>query len=166
MEMHENRGKMRALVGIVLAGLMLMGCTELGRFGEDFSDLSKRNWQNLQKSAWRIATYNPEEPAPFLPTVRYCYKADSDIICYARPQPQLKAKLIGYQGPPPDEYAYISPEQPSLEVAPPLEASPQAATIEVNELPDPVGANGESTASSQVIPQEAEASPRDLFANF
>lgn len=48
-------------------------------------------------STWReLFTFRPTKPLQ-APQTRYCYKMQSDIVCYDTPQPEINSKLVGYQ---------------------------------------------------------------------
>ncbi len=48
-------------------------------------------------STWVDAlSYHPKR-GPQAPQTRYCYKMMMDIVCYDSVQPELTAKLVGYQ---------------------------------------------------------------------
>lgn len=83
--------------------LLVSACAPASKTMEEAVVQSKENWYAWQKKYWELYNYEPFDPPAQLAQIRYCYKADSDIVCYMRPQPQLTAKLVGYQGPPPNE---------------------------------------------------------------
>jgi hypothetical protein len=84
----------------VLPSLLLLAvtaCTPMMNNQQRAADASKEVIADTKKS-WRdLFTYNPQKPIKSLPQTRYCYKTQSDVVCYDSAQPNMTAKLVGYQ---------------------------------------------------------------------
>lgn len=145
-----------ATLGVLL---MISACAPATRTVEEAVHLSKENWHQWEKKYWELYNYEPFDPPAQFAQIRYCYKTDSDIVCYLRPQPNLSADLVGYQGPPPNEL---------LEVIQHAEAGIVADSfvqgdIEVVELEDP---RGPVTVYSADGEAEATSAPQGLLVEF
>lgn len=77
--------------------LLANACTPMAEGVQETGDASKQVIYDTKKS-WRgLFTYNPPSKIQPLPQTRYCYGMQSDIVCYDSPQPNMTAKLVGYQ---------------------------------------------------------------------
>lgn len=92
----NNRKQWRAamVAGLLLAGLS--GCDKITDTSRAVQSVTLHAFNDTKASWTEFFTYHPPLPAPF-PQTRYCYQLQSDIVCYDSEQPQLTAKLIGYQ---------------------------------------------------------------------
>ena len=103
--------KIQWMTVTMLALLALSGCDKMAGLSNSAEQAASRDY-NDSKTAWTdLFTYHPPV-APPLPQTRYCYKMQSDVVCYDSEQPTLTAKLIGYQDG--DRQSWIQPGGGSL----------------------------------------------------
>lgn len=77
--------------------LTLAACTPAAESAQQAGVTTRTAMQDNQ-AAWRnLFKYSPKDTRPQLPQTRYCYQMQSDIVCYDSPQPNMTAKMIGYQ---------------------------------------------------------------------
>ena len=81
----------------ILLALSVSACSQVG----DGLRFAVNNVNDLRRDAaiaWNdLENYRaPAEVAP-QPQLRYCYKMQSDIVCYDAPQPNSTAPLVGVQ---------------------------------------------------------------------
>ncbi len=96
--------------------MSLSACDQMNENVGRASDDVKQAYDGtrLKLSDWfyrRNASYAPERP--YQPA-RYCYRVQSDILCYDKPQEELRTRLVGYQGDDaiaPEEYAAVMQQQ-------------------------------------------------------
>jgi hypothetical protein len=76
----------------------LAACDAVKDASDHAADNSKRVIYDA-KDRWKnLLTYHPtEKPQPQLPQTRYCYRMQSDIVCYDSAQAGLTAPMVGYQ---------------------------------------------------------------------
>jgi|GEM_PF-2050174 len=93
---------------LALAALgTVAACNDFAQAQRSAADSSKRVVYET-KSKWRdLFTYTPPSESEPLPQTRYCYKTQTDTVCYDSPQLNMTAKLVGYQ-----DGANISAYQP------------------------------------------------------
>lgn len=99
----------RVVLSMLAMGALcsVAACENFGEAQRQAADSSKRMVYET-KNKWRdLFTYNPAPVSDPLPQTRYCYKTQTDTVCYDSPQPNMTAKLIGYQ-----DGANISAYQP------------------------------------------------------
>jgi hypothetical protein len=163
---------------LMLAALSLGSVTACNNFAEaqrNAADSSKQVVYET-KSKWRdLFTYTPPAATP-MPQTRYCYRTQSDTVCYDSPQPDMTSKLVGYQ-----DGANISAYQPGggslgvsggeptahyqtneVQQAPPQRIDLTGGQVDVNTDPMLVGAQASSApmmAGSAAGPFYAGESP-------
>ncbi len=77
-------------------------------------------------AAWKdLLTYHPKSKVPQLPQTRYCYKAQTDIVCYDSAQHGMTEQMVGYQDG--DSMSYVQPGGGSLGVSGGEPTAPQDA---------------------------------------
>ncbi len=82
---------------ILLGMLGLMACTPAAESVQTTGHTLKTAMHD-NVEAWRgLFTYKPEKKGQQLPQTRYCYRMQSDTVCYDSPQPNMTARLVGYQ---------------------------------------------------------------------
>lgn len=89
----------RPLPLLVVAGLavLLAACTPSAE-GAQQAGVTTRTAMQDNMAAWKgLFKYSPKDRRPHLPQTRYCYQMQSDIVCYDSPQPNMTAKITGYQ---------------------------------------------------------------------
>ena len=152
---------------IVVALCALTACNNLSDSMEKTTKLSKDNWHQLQKKYWSLYHYEPYDPPAQLAQVRYCYKSDSDITCYHRPQPHLSSRLFGYQGPPPEEMLAAMDQRGEMGemYTPEAVTLYQEGSIQVSNLPNERNNLPVETveAMAELPPAEAQTAPQKLF---
>lgn len=90
-------GKMIVVAGLAAALLGMAGCTPTANSAQQ-AGVTTRTVMQDTGDAWRnLFLYRPSDKRPVLPQTRYCYQAQSDVVCYDSPQPAMTSKLIGYQ---------------------------------------------------------------------
>lgn len=90
----------------VVVALAVTGCDKLADSSRAVQSVTKHAFADTT-SSWRdFFTYHPPVEPP-LPQTRYCYQAQSDIVCYDSEQSQLTSKLVGYQHG--DAVAWVQP---------------------------------------------------------
>lgn len=84
-----------ALLGIGL--LMLSGCENMAKSADAAGDASSKRW-DITRDKWRdVFTFDTKgKPPAQLPQTRYCYRTQSDTVCYDSPQ-TTTSQLSGYQ---------------------------------------------------------------------
>ena len=85
------------LFGALATVLVLSACTPAAESAQQAGVTTRTAMQDNQ-AAWRnLFSYHPRDRRPLLPQTRYCYQMQADIVCYDSPQPNMTAKLVGYQ---------------------------------------------------------------------
>ncbi len=91
-----TREKYNAALGLMAVLLGLSACDMMVDRSRASASITQRAFSDAT-SVWRdVFTYHPPEE-PNKPQTRYCYTMYSDIVCYDSVQPQMTAKLFGYQ---------------------------------------------------------------------
>lgn len=118
---------------MIAIGLLLSACDALeqnaGRIGDDV----KRNYDDTRYkvSDWIFSRDRNQPPPPPPIATRYCYRVQSDVLCYEREQPRLAAVLVGYQG----SADAVAIDVDSAMESPPEQVNLPASGIVVSELP-------------------------------
>ncbi len=85
------------LAGTIATLLALSACTPSAESAQQAGVTTRSAMQDNQ-TAWRgLFNYSPKDRRPLLPQTRYCYQTQADIVCYDNPQPNMTAKMTGYQ---------------------------------------------------------------------
>src|SRR5690606_10093232 len=92
-------------------------------------------------------TYEPEVKPPHAIASSYCYKAQSDVMCYRQPMPGWEHRLIGYQG------TFAEAPPPAL-----MQPLP-SASVDKSKLPENRIAN--ATPVFDEIPEEIKLEPEN-----
>ena len=96
---------------LLLMPIALMGCNALVDTSNTAADIT-HNAYNDAIDHWRdVFTYR-QKPGPQSPQTRYCYKMQTDVVCYDSVQPEQTAKLVGYQDG--DQISWVQPGGGSL----------------------------------------------------
>lgn len=62
------------------------------------ADASQRAFHDMSDKWRSVFSYHPQgDTTPQMPQSRYCYETQADIVCYDSPQPDITAKIKGYQ---------------------------------------------------------------------
>lgn len=84
----------RATLALLLA---TAACTPVSESVQHTADSLKTSVAD-DAGAWKdLLTYHPKPKTPQLPQTRYCYKTQSDIVCYDSAQHGMTEQLVGYQ---------------------------------------------------------------------
>jgi hypothetical protein len=93
-----NRARPRpiclALALMLAAGLS--ACQAVDNTTQAAASSTKQWADNTRRSFAGFFVLSPK-PNPQLPQTRYCYQMQTDIVCYDVPQPNMTARLSGYQ---------------------------------------------------------------------
>ncbi|MFM9890337.1 MAG: hypothetical protein ACKVOE_06845 [Rickettsiales bacterium] len=91
---------------LMLMPLLLMGCNALVDSSNTAADITHTAF-NDTVSSWRdVFTYKPKA-GPQSPQTRYCYKMQTDVVCYDSVQLDQTARLVGYQDG--DQISWVQP---------------------------------------------------------
>jgi hypothetical protein len=101
----------RWMLTLMALTIALSGCDKMQGLSDSAQAVTKRQIDDNEKAWGDLFTYHPKQPNP-LPQTRYCYKLQSDVVCYDSEQPTLTAKLVGYQDG--DKQSWIQPGGGSL----------------------------------------------------
>lgn len=83
---------------LLLAPLMLVNACDPAAHGSNrAADATQRAFHDTTEKWKGLFSYNPQKVPPQAPQSRYCYSIQADIVCYDSPQPNMTAKLSGYQ---------------------------------------------------------------------
>jgi hypothetical protein len=94
--MMTTRAILPRALGVMVLAVSLAACTQLGDTSDAAATASKQAIGDTVDK-WRdLFTYRRPRVAQ-LPQTRYCYHAQSDIVCYDSPQPGSTSPLVGYQ---------------------------------------------------------------------
>lgn len=77
--------------------LLLSACDPATNGSNRAADATKRAFHDTTEKWKGLFSYNPQKVPPQAPQTRYCYSIQADIACYDSPQPNMTAKLTGYQ---------------------------------------------------------------------
>ena len=77
--------------------LLLAACNSATEGSNRAADATKRAFHDTTEKWKGLFSYNPQKIPPQAPQTRYCYSIQADIVCYDSPQPNMTAKLTGYQ---------------------------------------------------------------------
>ncbi|NBO19002.1 MAG: hypothetical protein EBV03_07220 [Proteobacteria bacterium] len=154
---------------MLFATLALSACEPAARTGEQLANSLKDNIYNTAYAIDYWANTPPKGKGAPLPMKHsYCYKVQTDVLCYRQPMPGLETRLVGYQGagapPPPESVTRLLPKsamnedikpenriakaKPVFE-APPKDEDPEKPNVEIT--PDATG--------SEVLP-DPNSSPQ------
>jgi hypothetical protein len=109
----------------------LPACNRISQSNNAVVDSSKRVVYNARDKWKNLLTYQPEA-TPQLPQTRYCYKMQSDVVCYDSLQPSMTAKLVGYQDG--ENISWVQPGGGSLGYS----GGPPTAALELEQASAPV----------------------------
>ncbi len=156
--------KARVGVGLMLLGALTMtGCDKIVDGSKAAQSVTAQAFDETT-SSWRdFFAYHPPVPAP-LPQTRYCYQMQSDIVCYDSVQPNLTAKLLGYQDG--DALSWVQPGGGSLGVSggPPIALRAPVASA-TREARAPIALSDEAISVQTVPFSNGQISSRDLSPN-
>lgn len=146
-----GRNIMRAIGAVSV--LALAACTPAAE-GAQHAGTTVRSSMQDNVSAWRdLFTYSPRDKRALLPQSRYCYQMQSDIVCYDSPQPNMTAKLTGYQDG--TNVSWVQPGGGSLGVSGGEPTAPHGAThVQVAPNLNAVSAPVMSVSSSALPPDD------------
>ncbi len=83
---------------LLLTPLLLLGACDPASHGSNrAADATQRAFHDTTEKWKGLFSYNPQKVPPQAPQSRYCYGMQTDIVCYDSPQPNMTAKLSGYQ---------------------------------------------------------------------
>lgn len=83
---------------LLLAPLLLVSACDPAAHGSNrAADATQRAFHDTTEKWKGLFSYNPQKVPPQAPQTRYCYGIQADIVCYDSPQPNMTAKLTGYQ---------------------------------------------------------------------
>ncbi len=77
--------------------LLLAGCDAASHGSNRAADATQRAFHDTTEKWKGLFSYNPQKVPPQAAQSRYCYGFQTDIVCYDSPQPNMTAKLTGYQ---------------------------------------------------------------------
>ncbi len=77
--------------------LLLAGCDAASHGSNRAADATQRAFHDTTEKWKGLFQYNPQKVPPQAAQSRYCYGFQTDIVCYDSPQPNMTAKLTGYQ---------------------------------------------------------------------
>lgn len=99
----------RALV--LILPLSLMACQPIHESSQAAARVTKAAFNDEVNTWIDVFTYHPPKP-PQEPQTRYCYKMQSDVVCYDSVQTAQTSKLVGYQDG--DQISWVQPGGGSL----------------------------------------------------
>lgn len=82
---------------ILASVLLLAACDPAAHGSNRAADATQRAFHDTTNKWKGLFSYNPQKVPPQAPQSRYCYGIQADIICFDSPQPNMTAKLVGYQ---------------------------------------------------------------------
>ena len=133
-----------AMLGLMAA---VSGCDKVAGLSDSAQSVTQREYSDTKASWSEFFTYHPPV-APPSPQTRYCYKMQSDVVCYDSEQPTLTAKLIGYQDG--DKRSWIQPGGGSLGASGGAPVSYRAAQLAAPAPAQVVGSNDYDMSSGPV----------------
>lgn len=88
---------MARFIVLAVTAAWLAACTPTAQSAQQ-AGVTTRTLMQDNVDAWSgLFSYHPKDTRPQLPQTRYCYQMQADIVCYDSPQPNMTAKMIGYQ---------------------------------------------------------------------
>ena len=82
----------------LLAPLFIAAACDPASHGSNrAADATQRAFHDTTEKWKGLFRYNPQKVPPQAPQSRYCYGFQTDVVCYDSPQPNMTAKLTGYQ---------------------------------------------------------------------
>lgn len=87
---------MSARVAFLLSLWAAAACQPMANTAGNAADATRRAVRDTESKWNHVFSYEKPKPAQ-LPQSRYCYKMQSDVVCYDSPQEQTSARLTGYQ---------------------------------------------------------------------
>lgn len=138
----------RRILPMIVLLAPLVACDEIRDTSDLAADSTKRTIYDA-KERWKdLLTYRPRHMAQRpLPQTRYCYRMQSDIVCYDAPQQGITAPLVGYQDGP--TISWYKPGGGSMGFSAPPAPVAQAVTMQ------PVVSSAATTAPSPVAGEVA-----------
>lgn len=134
---------------LLLMPPLLMGCNALVDTSNTAADIT-HNAYNDAIDHWRdVFTYR-QKPGSQSPQTRYCYRMQSDVVCYDSVQPGQTAKLVGYQDG--DQISWVQPGGGGLGAS---GGVPTAARVSNDVQVSPTVAS--NTVGSSIIVSDAPA---------
>lgn len=85
------------LLGVIVLFAPLMACDPINDTSTRAASSSKQVIHNAKESWKDLFTYHPRVVPNSMPQTRYCYRMQTDIVCYDSPQAGITAPLVGYQ---------------------------------------------------------------------
>ena len=86
---------MKPILTMLAAALMLSACTNMAKEAKDVAEAAKRGQYETREAWKKLLTYDPPPPPP-LAQRRYCYKRQSDVVCYDSEQ-NTNSPLVAIQ---------------------------------------------------------------------
>lgn len=138
----------------ILALMWLVACGPLHQNAQ-YTAEGLNTMKNDTREAWNeTMTYHPRKGEQ-LPQTRYCYRMQSDVVCYDSPQNNLTAKLVGYQDG--QAISWVQPGGGSLGASGGEPTAPNgAATIQV--APNVAGSAAVITTATASTPNSVDTS--------
>lgn len=87
----------KRLLLLAAPALLITACDPASHGSNRAADATQRAFHDTTEKWKGLFSYNPQKVPPQSPQSRYCYGMQSDIVCYDSPQPNMTAKLTGYQ---------------------------------------------------------------------
>lgn len=81
----------------LLLSALLAACDPASHGSNRAADATQRAFHDTAEKWKGLFSYNPQKVPPQAAQSRYCYGFQTDIVCYDSPQPNMTAKLTGYQ---------------------------------------------------------------------
>ncbi|MEJ0009528.1 MAG: hypothetical protein WDN72_02775 [Alphaproteobacteria bacterium] len=122
----------RPVSRLILAGMLgLSACGPLSDTSDAAADNAKQGYSAAVNKWKDVLAYHPKASAQ-LPQTRYCYQAQSDIVCYDSLQAGNTSHLVGYQDG--AQISWVQPGGGSLGYsgAPATSAYPQGGILPLN----------------------------------
>lgn len=121
--MNRARSRPTCLTLALMLATSLSACQAVDNTTQAASISTKEWTDNTRRSFAGFFVLSPK-PKPQLPQTRYCYQMQTDIVCYDVPQPNMTARLSGYQNG--DQVSFIKNGGGSLGFSAPSIADIQA----------------------------------------
>lgn len=94
--MNHWRAKRTTLVLCAALSMALTACDRAVDTSNAAAEITHKSYVNARDAWSDVFTYHPKS-APSAPQTRYCYQAQTDVVCYDSPQQGQLSKLVGYQ---------------------------------------------------------------------